>query len=44
MAVDIKITGEERFKGKRVVRIGTEEAMKNPVLLIQKIENALANM
>ena len=41
LAADVKITGEERFKGKRVVRLGTAAVIKNPVALIEKVEKAL---
>ncbi len=39
LAVDVKISGENRFKGKPVVRIPTEVVMKNPLGLIEKIES-----
>ncbi len=41
LAVDIKIGGEDRFKGKPVVRVGTEVATKNPVGLIKSLEKAI---
>lgn len=40
LAVDVKISGENRFKGKPVVRMSTEKAMKNTVSLLQNIEAA----
>lgn len=41
LAVDIKIKGEERFKGKRVVRVGTSGVIKNPLGFIGKLEEAM---
>ncbi|MGL4589930.1 MAG: PTS fructose-like transporter subunit IIB [Mycoplasmatales bacterium] len=35
---DINIKGEERFKGKKVVRMGVSDLIKNADLLIAKIE------
>lgn len=37
MAVDVKISGEERFKGKKIIKIPTEVAIKSPNKLIQKV-------
>ena len=42
LAVDVKISGEERFKGKPLIRVGTNTVLKNPVGLIEKAEKALA--
>ena len=42
LAVDVKISGEERFKGKPLIRVGTNTVLKNPVGLIEKVEKALA--
>ena len=42
LAVDVKISGEERFKGKPLIRVGTTTVLKNPVGLIEKVEKALA--
>ena len=41
LAIDVKISGENRFKGKPVVRMSTEKAMKNTGALLQSIEEAL---
>ncbi len=41
LAVDVKVNGENRFKGKTVIRVGTAAAIKNPVELLVKIEKAL---
>lgn len=43
LAVDVKIHGEERFKGKPVIRITTETVMQNCPGLIEKIEHLIAN-
>jgi fructose PTS system EIIB component len=40
-AADIKISGEERFKGKRIVRVPTSAIMKTPSAFIEKVEKAL---
>ena len=42
LAVDVKISGEARFKGKPLIRVGTNTVLKNPVGLIEKAEKALA--
>ena len=42
LAVDVKISGEERFKGKPLIRVGTNTVFKNPVGSIEKVEKALA--
>lgn len=41
LAVDVKISGEERFKGKPVIRIGTAAVIKNAIGFIEKVEKAL---
>ena len=41
LAVDIKIGGDERFKGKRIVRVKTETVIKSPVKFIEKVEEQL---
>lgn len=41
LAVDVKVSGEARFKGKTVVRVGTAAAIKNPLELLMKIERAI---
>ena len=40
LAIDVKISGENRFKGKPVVRMSTK-AMKNTGAMLQSIEEAL---
>ena len=42
LAVDIKDSGMERFKGKPTVKVSTEVATKNPVGLLKSLEKALA--
>ena len=37
LAVDVKVSGEERFAGKKVVKVSTETAMKSPTKLIAKL-------
>ena len=37
VAIDIKIADEERFKGKKVVKVSTETAIKSPNKLIAKL-------
>ena len=43
LAVDVKITGEERFKGKPIVRCRTEDVMRNTEGFLKKIEATLKN-
>lgn len=37
LAVDVKISGKERFAGKKVVKVSTETAIKSPNKLIAKL-------
>lgn len=37
LAVDVKISGEDRFKGKKVVKVSTETAIKSPNKLVAKL-------
>ena len=41
VAADIKVSGRERFAGKRVVDVPTHIAIKSPKALITKIEQEL---
>ncbi|MFS0559282.1 PTS fructose transporter subunit IIB [Terribacillus sp. 179-K 1B1 HS] len=41
IAADIKVSGKERFKGKRIVEIPTNIAIKAPKQLYKKIEAEL---
>lgn len=36
LAVDVKISGKERFKGKPVIRVGTAAVIKKPSVLLKK--------
>ncbi|MBQ7888995.1 MAG: PTS fructose transporter subunit IIB [Erysipelotrichaceae bacterium] len=38
LAVDVKISGEERFKGKPIVKARTEDVMRNTDKFLQQIE------
>lgn len=37
LAVDIKVGGRERFKGKKVVEVDTNTAIKAPTQLLEKV-------
>lgn len=37
LAVDVKIAGEDRFEGKKVVKVSTATAIKSPNKLIAKL-------
>lgn len=41
LASDINITGQDRFKGKPVVRVSASIAIKQPEKLIEKIEQKM---
>ena len=41
LAIDVAITGMERFKGKKVVKVDTSTLIKNPIAFIQKVEKAI---
>ncbi|MCI5969605.1 MAG: PTS fructose transporter subunit IIB [Clostridia bacterium] len=41
IAADIKVSGKERFKGKKVVEIPTHIAIKSPKSLINKISEEI---
>lgn len=41
LAIDIAITGMERFKGKKVIKVDTSTLIKNPIAFIQKVEKAI---
>lgn len=38
LAVDVKISGRERFEGKKIIQVPTEVAVKSPNKLIEKAE------
>lgn len=41
LAVDIKVNGMERFKGKPTVKVSTEVATKNPIGILKALEAQL---
>lgn len=41
LAVDVKISGRDRFEGKRIIQVPTEVAVKSPNKLIQKASDVL---
>jgi len=43
LAVDVKISGDERFKDKKVVKVPTEVAIKSPNKLVAKLHEVVAN-
>jgi len=38
LAIDIAIDGLDRFKGKKVIKVGTSSVINNPIAFIQKVE------
>ena len=41
LAIDVKISGRERFDGKRIIQVPTEVAVKSPTKLIEKVEEVM---
>ncbi|EOS7735436.1 PTS fructose transporter subunit IIB [Enterococcus hirae] len=41
LAVDVKISGRERFEGKRIIQVPTEIAIKSPNKLIEKAKEVV---
>lgn len=41
LAIDVKISGEERFIGKKIVKVPTEVAIKSPNKLIAKLSDLI---
>lgn len=41
LAVDVKISGRDRFKGKKVVQVSTDTAIQSSNKLLAKIHSAL---
>lgn len=41
IAADIKVGGKDRFKGKKIVEVPTNTAIKSPKALINKIESEI---
>lgn len=44
LAIDVHISGEERFKNKPLIRVGTASVIKNPLAFIEKVEKAIAKV
>lgn len=42
LAIDVKISGRERFDGKRIIQVPTEIAVKSPNKLIEKAQEVVA--
>ncbi|RWZ61998.1 PTS fructose transporter subunit IIB [Lacticaseibacillus paracasei] len=42
LAIDVKISGEERFKGKKIIQVPTEVAIKSPNKLLAKAKEIVA--
>lgn len=43
LAVDVKISGRERFDGKKIIQVPTEIAVKSPNKLIEKAQEVASN-
>lgn len=43
LAIDVKISGMERFEGKKMIKVPTEIAIKSPNKLIAKATEAILN-
>jgi PTS system fructose-specific IIB component len=41
LAIDVKISGRERFEGKRIIQVPTEIAVKSPNKLIEKVQEII---
>lgn len=41
IAADIKVNGRERFKGKKIIEVTTNVAVKSPNKLIEKLEEII---
>ena len=41
LAIDVKISGRERFEGKRIIQVPTEIAVKSPNKLIEKAQEII---
>ncbi|PQG61191.1 PTS fructose transporter subunit IIB [Enterococcus faecium] len=41
LAIDVKISGRERFEGKRIIQVPTEIAIKSPNKLIEKAQEII---
>ncbi|MFC0140545.1 PTS fructose transporter subunit IIB [Erwinia mallotivora] len=43
LAADVKVSGEERFLGKKIVKVSTETAVKSPNKLVQKLSEIVTS-
>ncbi|WP_430604247.1 PTS system, fructose-specific IIB component [Enterococcus sp. DIV1368b] len=43
LAVDVRISGRERFEGKKIIQVPTEIAVKSPNKLIEKAMEVVSN-
>lgn len=43
LAVDVKISGRERFEGEKIIQVPTEIAVKSPNKLIEKAMEVVSN-
>ena len=41
LAIDVKISGRERFEGKRIIQVPTEITVKSPNKLIEKAQEII---
>ena len=41
LAIDVKISGRERFEGKRIIQVPSEIAIKSPNKLIEKAQEII---
>jgi len=42
IAADVKVSGKDRFEGKRIIEIPTEVVIKSPNKFIQKVEEMMS--
>ena len=42
LAIDVKISGRERFDGKRIIQVPTDVAIKSPNKLLEKAKEVVA--
>lgn len=42
IAADVKVSGKDRFEGKKIIEIPTEVVIKSPNKFIQKVESVMA--
>lgn len=41
LAIDVKISGRERFEGKKIIQVSTDIAIKSPNKLIEKAQQII---